>query len=317
MLSFSIALTRFRLADLHKFERLFAVYLWGSIADGKAKTVLAAWVYVAKPLTLGGLGIWNLRVFQKALVIKLILNSIEDRELLWSDLLWNSLVRSDRGSRLRFLFLEDVLPNFQMAKFVLSTSVEIQNFWRWKPQHRLLPCLEPLRFLMQLLCKAGSITVDRLSELLTLLEDFLDTPAYVLHADSCLDRIPELADWGFPADFWNFQQDEWLLHSPISASAEGFPLTVKGVHTLLSEVEAMDTLSKINIRWLMDLTVGVCEVGTFHKPLIETVEMLLSQFRRSDRSKRELAKRALVAAMQGRAWIPEKYMLQITAILQG
>ncbi|KAL3690958.1 hypothetical protein R1sor_004609 [Riccia sorocarpa] len=185
MLSFSIALTRFRLADLHKFERLFAVYLWGSTADGKAKTALAAWVYVAKPLTLGGLGIWNLRLFQKALVIKLILNSIEDMDLLWSDLMWNSL-------------------------------------------HRLLPSLEPLRFLLQLLCKAGSITVDRLSELLTLLEDFLDTPAYVLHADSCLDRIPELVDWAFTADFWNFHQDEWVLHSPISASAEGFPLTVKG-----------------------------------------------------------------------------------------
>ncbi|KAL3702043.1 hypothetical protein R1sor_020065 [Riccia sorocarpa] len=451
ILSFSIALTRLRLADLHKFERLFAVYLWGSTADGKAKTALAAWVYVAKPLTLGGLGIWKLRVFQKALVIKLILNSIEDMELLWSDLLWNSLLRSNRGSRLRFLFLEDVFPSFQMApftKFVFSTCVEIRNFWRWKPQHRLLPSLEPLCFLIQLLCKAGAITVDHSSELLTLLEDFLDTPAYALHADSCLDRIPELADWGFIADFWNFQQDEWVLHSPISTSAEGFPLTVKGVHTLLSEVDEMDTLSRINIRWLMDLTVGiwvaffralwssglhrrdglwriifrsfftgarassmgvsegtclfcashledvshlfylclskaqfwqqvafsfpqllgfvtgllagqpfpltfqiimdftrgsrlfyalfisrllrllwklrcsfmfegVCDVGAFHKPLIQTVEMLLSQFRRSGRSKRELAKRALVASLHGRAWIPEKYMLQITAILQG
>ncbi|KAL3689203.1 hypothetical protein R1sor_015512 [Riccia sorocarpa] len=271
MLLFSIALTRFRQADLHKFERLFAVFLWGSAADGKAKTALAAWVYVAKPLTLVGLGVWNLRAFQKALIVKLILNSIEERELLWSEFLWNSLVRSEHGSRLRFLFFEEDLPRFQMApfaKFVLSTCVEVRSLWSWKPQHRLLPSLEPLRFLIKLLCNAGSITADRSTELAILLEEFLHIPAYIQHDDSCLDSITELADWGFTADSWNFQQDEWVLISPISASTECFPLTAKGVHTLLFEVDAMDTLSRINIRWLMDLT-GVCDVGTFYKALRE------------------------------------------------
>ncbi|KAL3701283.1 hypothetical protein R1sor_019305 [Riccia sorocarpa] len=401
MLSFSIALTWFRQADLHKFERLFAVYLWGSAVDGKAKTALAAWTYVAKPLTLGGLD----------------------------------------------------MPYLQLApfaKFVLTTCVEVRNFWRWKPNQRLLPSLEPLGFLIKLLCKAGSITADRSVELTSLLEDFLATPVYILHDAPCMDYIAELSDWGFTADSWSLQLDEWVLISPISVSSKGFPLTVKGIHGLLSEVDAMFTLPRINARWLMDLTVnvwvaffralwssglhrrdgiflwrvifrsfftgsrassmgvsegiclfcalhledvphlfflcpskvqfwqqivlsfpllrgfitdllaghpfpsvfliildftrgsrffyalfiskllrllwrlrcdflfrGVCDFGSFHKPLVQTVEVLLSQVRRSGRAKRDLAKRALIASLQARAWIPEKFLLQINAVLQG
>ncbi|KAL3686749.1 hypothetical protein R1sor_013058 [Riccia sorocarpa] len=58
---------------------------------------------------------------------------------------------------------------------------------------------------------------------------------------------------------------------------------------------------------------GVCDIGTFHKPLIQSVEVLLSHVSRSGKAKRDLAKRALVASLQARAWIPEKFLLQINA----
>ncbi|KAL3697077.1 hypothetical protein R1sor_011153 [Riccia sorocarpa] len=97
ILSYSLTLVWFRLRDLHCLERIFGIFLWGSKMDGGPKTSLAAWDRVSLPLDLGGAGIWNARAFQRALFVRLVLNSYRTEDSLWADLFWNFLPTSDQG----------------------------------------------------------------------------------------------------------------------------------------------------------------------------------------------------------------------------
>ncbi|KAL3678645.1 hypothetical protein R1sor_021601 [Riccia sorocarpa] len=84
ILPYSLALIKFRLQDIHRLERIFAVFLWGTKPDGDSKTTLVAWPRVALPLELGGAGLWSMVDFQHALLGKLVLNSIDNEDSLWA-----------------------------------------------------------------------------------------------------------------------------------------------------------------------------------------------------------------------------------------
>ncbi|KAL3693104.1 hypothetical protein R1sor_006755 [Riccia sorocarpa] len=68
IISFSLALVRFRKKYLQRLERLLAAFLWGTRADGSARTSLAIWEQLALPVGLCGVGLWSLQLFQEALV---------------------------------------------------------------------------------------------------------------------------------------------------------------------------------------------------------------------------------------------------------
>jgi len=63
-------------------EKLYRDFLWGDLGD-KFKYHLVSWSKVCSPITEGGLGIRNLRIFNKALLGKWLWCYVHEREAWW------------------------------------------------------------------------------------------------------------------------------------------------------------------------------------------------------------------------------------------
>ncbi|KAL3681600.1 hypothetical protein R1sor_024556 [Riccia sorocarpa] len=133
MLPYSLALIRLRLEDFSRLERLMASFLWGETAEGRAKTSLVAWSKVALPLGLGGAGVWSLRGFQRALVSKLVFNSLIGDCPVWNHLLWGGLQARVCLQEVSALFLLDGSlhrPLSPYSNFMFKACLELRDYWR-------------------------------------------------------------------------------------------------------------------------------------------------------------------------------------------
>ncbi|KAL3697253.1 hypothetical protein R1sor_011329 [Riccia sorocarpa] len=149
-----------------------------------------------------------------------------------------------------------VLTPAPFVKFVFKICAEVRDLWDWKPQNMLLPSLQSLGSILELLRKGDFLSMTRYTELTGGMVDLLDRPLCSLHDGQTLDQIPELQDWEFSVNSWVFLQHDWYLCSPFSHSLAGFPLSVSLVHRVFSELQALSALPPSISRWQMLLPVG-------------------------------------------------------------
>ncbi|KAL2613501.1 hypothetical protein R1flu_025193 [Riccia fluitans] len=170
---------------------------------------------------------------QKALLSKLILNSLSNSDLIWREILW---------SFLRF------------TKFGFSICLELRSYWRWSPRYKALHLLKIWVFLLLLLWKGTFLSNERYEELMGDFKGSLAIPAFLLHENGTFDDLEELKEWSFTAGNWIFSRTEWFVICLISGMKIGFPFAVDEIPRLFREIDASLTLGILNQRWAMDLT---------------------------------------------------------------
>ncbi|KAL3693537.1 hypothetical protein R1sor_007188 [Riccia sorocarpa] len=309
MLPFSLALTRMRQQDFQKLERLLAVFLWGSAEDGRAKVAQAAWRRVALPLDLGGAGVWSLHLFQKALMAKLVLNSIDVPSSLWSSILWG----------IHVIFQEmEVKPLF------------LQLSLRWlvdfEPSHWVLWCRKRWTagthrrdsfFLWRLLNKAfftGSraALIQVVDGVCSCCGRFLEDLSHLFFL--CPNR----------RGFWeSFSTLFPPLVGFVRAVSDGEPFLL-ALNTVLmmrkgARVFYLLVISRaLRFIWRVQCAQvfrGVTPVLSCNQPLLEAAEVMLAQFSRSGEARRRVLKKALGFFLGVGSLIPYEYVLQITGLV--
>jgi hypothetical protein len=74
---------------IKQLDRIFRQCLWGGNSDAP-KQSLAAWDLVCQPKDKGGLGVINLNIQNKGLLLKHLHNFFNKADIPWVTLIWNS-----------------------------------------------------------------------------------------------------------------------------------------------------------------------------------------------------------------------------------
>ncbi|KAL3676506.1 hypothetical protein R1sor_026454 [Riccia sorocarpa] len=78
----------FKKGTFKRLDTILRRYVWAVNAEGNQKTALVAWSLLAQPTDVGGLGIFDLQHFQKALMCRVIFRALLDPEgSLWAPVL--------------------------------------------------------------------------------------------------------------------------------------------------------------------------------------------------------------------------------------
>ncbi|KAL2643748.1 hypothetical protein R1flu_011335 [Riccia fluitans] len=148
MLPFSLALVKLRMTGFKKFNSLISAFLWGYKVDRRPKIPLMAWNHLCFPRKLGGVGVWDLRIFQLALMANLVLSALDEPDHLWWPIFRDFFMSPiDDPQGLELLFVCGVppsLPGAPISKFFLSIGLLLRDCWLWAPNAKVIPAMETL-----------------------------------------------------------------------------------------------------------------------------------------------------------------------------
>ncbi|KAL3687192.1 hypothetical protein R1sor_013501 [Riccia sorocarpa] len=95
-LMYQLFTTAFNKTTLKKLQGIIREYIWAGDKEGKCSIALTAWENFTLPKDLGGMGLYDILLFQQALICRTLLSALADPQgSLWAPILARTFLRTD------------------------------------------------------------------------------------------------------------------------------------------------------------------------------------------------------------------------------
>ncbi|KAL3688015.1 hypothetical protein R1sor_014324 [Riccia sorocarpa] len=127
----------FKKSTFKKLDSILRRFVWAVNAEGNQKTALVAWPLLAQPTNSGGLGIFDLQNFQKALMCRVIFRTLADPEgSLWAPVLADRFLGvspPELGKALCLKLLPGASRLGPVASLLIRSWEDFTSTVRWFP----------------------------------------------------------------------------------------------------------------------------------------------------------------------------------------
>ncbi|KAL3685283.1 hypothetical protein R1sor_003305 [Riccia sorocarpa] len=136
-LKHGVYVARFKTGTVKKLEGTLRKFLWSTNREGQPKKSLVRWDFVTLPEKMGGLGVFGIQDFQRALLCRSMLKALKNPEqAIWPAILSSVFLDSSLDHFAESLFLKPLPQSFRLcpvATLILQAWTKFVSLFRWTP----------------------------------------------------------------------------------------------------------------------------------------------------------------------------------------